>query len=111
LAAPASVEQIGDHRDVLTGSGLRHGLRVGGLAEEATDEIVIAPSWIRSGGVGDIAADQHQRQPAGGQRGGQLPAVLPASLLASALWSPPAVEGAGMAVGLLLAEGSLLADG
>ena len=45
-APPASVGQIDEHRDVLTGSGrrhgLRHGLRVGGLAEEATDEIVVA---------------------------------------------------------------------
>ena len=37
--------------------------------------------------------------------------VVPASLLASALWSPLAVEGAGVAVGSLLAEGSLLVDG
>ena len=32
-------------------------------------------------------------------------------MLASALWSPLAVEGAGVAVGSLLAEGSLLVDG
>ena len=41
----------------------------------------------------------------------QPPAGLPASLLASALWSPPAVDGAGVAVGSLLADGSLLVDG